>query len=321
VRALWLLLVVLFGACSSTAPTPAKGKIVVAMTIDWEGDDLSKENLDAVDDLRKTLGAVPLTHFVSAAYATKQHAKSTVPAAIAREVRPGDELAVHLHAWQSLARASGLAPKVEPSFLTGTDEVLQLGDGDVGFDTDLDAYDVPALRAMLVESRKELEKVGPVSKSFRAGGYLATPKMLLALGDEGYAVDSSAIDPHRLHDLDDDQWQQRLSQVWPRIDATTQPFYLRAGPVQLLELPIALVVDYASTAELVSVIEVAHAHLVQDPGHDVFVVVAFHLETLSDFSGRLVDAITTVRANSAIAGELMYATVDEAAELARFTLQ
>jgi hypothetical protein len=308
-------------ACSATPPAQPAGKIVVAMTIDWEGDDLSKDNLDAVDDLRKTLGAVPLTHFVSAAYATKQHPVTAVTANIARLVRPGDELAVHLHAWQSLAAASGVTPKISPSFLTGTDDVLQLGDGDVGFDTDLDAYDVPALRAMLVESRHVLEKVGPVSRSFRAGGYLATPKMLLALGDEGYSVDSSAIDPRRLHDLDDDQWQQRLTQVWPRIDATTQPFYLRAGPVQLLELPIAVVVDYASTAELVSTFEVAHAHLVQDPAHDVFVVVAFHLETLSDFAGRLVDAITQLRANPKIAGELMYATVDEAAELARFTLQ
>ena len=86
--------------------------------------------------------------------------------------RPGDELAMHLHAWKSLATAASIEPKLSPSFLTGTDKLLEFEDGDVGFDTDLDAYTGPELRALLRTSRKLLEQTKlPISKSFRAGGY------------------------------------------------------------------------------------------------------------------------------------------------------
>jgi hypothetical protein len=316
----WIAL--LLAACSSSKPPAPVGHIIVVLTVDWEGADLSAENLDAFEDLRAKLGPVPITHFVSAAYATKDHAvEATVDAVLQKTIRSGDELAVHLHAWTSLVRRSGLEPRVEPSFLTGTDTVVDLEDGDHGFDTDLDTYDVPALRAMLRTSRQILERTHlPVSKTFRAGGYLGTPKMLLAIGDEGFAVDSSAIDPHQLSSLDDDAWLHRLAQVWPNVETTTQPFYLPGAATQLVELPITAVIDYVTTPELVARFDSAKTRLDADRAHDVFVVVAFHLETISALAGRLVDAMTTVRARPELARELVYVTAEQAAELARFAL-
>ena len=300
-------------ACSSApAPSPPQGHIVVAITIDWEGAELSAPGLAALAELRTKLGAVPITHFVSAAYLTSDAAARA--ATIASAIRPGDELAMHLHAWRSLAQASGITPRLSPSFLTGTDQLLEIADG--GFDTDLDTYDVAGLRALLRTSRRLLEQTRiPVSRSFRAGGYLATPKVISAIAAEGYTVNSSAIDRHQLDELEDAVLSDRLAGVWPRIEATSQPYVLREP---LLEMPIAAVTDYVEADEIVRMFEAAHARLAAEPSRDVFVVLASHLETADDNAARLGDAITTVRDRRSIADKLLYSTIDQAAELARF---
>lgn len=311
------------GGCSSSGPppAPAKGKVVVALTIDWEGAYLSPEGLDAIDELRKGLGPAPLTHFVSAGYFTKERPDEKAAATIKQMVRPGDELAVHLHAWKSLAKASSLSPKLAPSFLTGTDKLLEFEDGDVGFDTDLDAYGVPELRALLRTSRKLLEGTGvAVSKSFRAGGYLGTPKVLQAIREEGYDVDSSATDYRQLDERKDEVLPKRIKQIWPDVETTTQPWLAdtRGGPV--LEMPIAAFTDYASAAEIAAVFEAAHARLQKEPARDVFVVVGFHQETAEEFAPRLGEAMAKVRGRKELAGELEYVTVAAAAERARRTI-
>src|SRR5215213_3511846 len=68
----------------SPRASAGKGRVVVALTIDWEGAYLSTEGLEALDELRKGLGPVPLTHFVSAAYFTKAEPDTTVTSTIQR---------------------------------------------------------------------------------------------------------------------------------------------------------------------------------------------------------------------------------------------
>jgi len=302
-------------ACSSPAAPPA-GRVVMVLTVDWEGVELSADGFAAIDALRGKLGGVPITHFVSAAYATRA-SRGDLAAAIDRGVHADDELAVHLHGWASLAQAASIAPRVSPSFFTGTDQLLQVVDGDTGFDLDLDAYDVPALRALLKTSRQILETSHhPVSTSFRAGGYLATPKLLLALGAEGIAVDSSAVDPRQLTGLDDDTLAKRLGALWPGVTPATQPFLAHGGALQsIVELPIAAIVDDVPRAELARLLDGARARLRANPGRDVFVVLAFHLETASDFLPQLADVLAKARDDRTI-----FVTADRAAELARFTL-
>jgi len=298
-------LVTLACACSTTPPAASGGKIITAITLDWEGAELAPESFTALAQLRKAIGPAPITHFVSAAYFGKD--KQAGPK-IAAAIQPGDELAVHLHAWRSLAVASGIAPRVSPSFLTGTDEVVEL-EGDAGFDTDLDTYDVPALRALLRTSRKLLEQTHVrVSHSFRAGGYLATPKVLLAARDEGFTVDSSAVDRRALADAKEEELAARLGALWPNVDASTQPVVREPG---LLEMPIAGVTDYVSATDIVQTFERARARLRSQPDRDVFVVLAFHLETAPDYAARLQEALAKV-------GAVQYVTIEEAAELFRF---
>jgi hypothetical protein len=314
-----LAVILAFAGCSSSKR--AKGRIVVAVTVDWEGAYFSPEGLDALDELRKGLGEAPLTHFVSAAYFTKDKPDPRAAVSLAEAVHKGDELAVHLHGWRSLARASGIEPKLSPSFLTGTDKVLELEDGDAGFDTDLDVYSVTELRALIRTSRRLLEQTHlSVSKSFRAGGYLGTPKMIQAIREEGLNVDSSATDYHQLGEQKDAFLSKRIKEVWPSVDATTQPFFVDAPGNQLLEMPITAYADYVSGAGIVGVFDAAHARLQKDPNRDVFVVLGFDQESAQDYAGRIGEALDKIRARKELAGELMFTTVEKAAELARRTV-
>ena len=304
--------------CSSHPPPRARGRIVVAMTMDWEGAEIDADALAALAKFRAGLGDAPMTFFVSAAYFTKATPDPAVIGTLKSVVRPTDELAVHLHAWQSLAKASGIEPKLSPSFLTGTDELLQFPDGDVGFDTDLDAYDVVSLRAMLRTTRRLLEQTHlPVSKSFRAGGYLGTPKVLQAIHDEGFTVDSSATDPREILVDGAEFLSKRLQAVWPKVVTTTQPYVIHAPSGDVLEMPIAAIADYTTPAKIVGVFDALDAQLRAAPDRDVFVVLVFHLETATDYADHVAAALATVRAHGRRADELSFVTMQQAAERAR----
>ena len=302
------------------SPAP-RGRIVVAITIDWEGAYLSPDGLDALDEVRRILGPAPMTHFVSAAYFTKDRPDPKAAATIAQEGRQGDELAVHLHAWRSLARAGGIEPRLSPSFLTGTDKLLEFEDGDLGFDTDLDAYSATDLRVLVRTSRRLLEETHlPVSRTFRAGGYLGTPKVLQAIQAEGFAVDCSATDPRSIEVRKDEVLPRRLQAIWPDVNSTSQPWWIDAPGGPLLEMPIAAFADYATAAQIAAVFEAAHGRLRADPRRDAFVVIGFHQETAQDFAGRLREALDQIRGRREIADELVFTTVEDAAARARRTV-
>jgi hypothetical protein len=293
------------------------GHVVVAVTVDWEGAAFQPESLDALDDLRKALGAVPITHFVSAAYFTKSSPDPQAASYLHEAVHHGDEVAIHLHAWQSLARASGVEPKLFPSFITGTAKVLDFPDGDAGFDTDLDVYSTTELRAMLRTSRRLLEQAQlTVSSSFRAGGYLGTPKVLQAAADEGLVVDSSATDYRQPDQAQDAFLATRIHEVWPKIDTEAQPYAI--GP--LVELPIAATADYVGVAEIEHIFDDALARLSREPSRDVFVVIGLNQETAQDFARRVADAVVYARVRPDLAAKLTFLTIKDAGALARARL-
>lgn len=308
--------------CSSKKSEPkaaATGKLYVAVTIDWEGAYFSGDALDALDALRGKLGAdVPLTHFVCAAYFSKPEVDPDATVHLASAVKDGDELALHLHLWKSLAVASSIEPKLSPSFLTGTDKLIEFPDGDVGFDVDLDAYGVSDLRALVRTSKKLLEPVGiPLSTSFRAGGYLATPKVLQAIRDEGFTTDSSAALGDQFNGPGDKILRQRIKEVWPKATPGMQPFAIATPAGEITEMPIGAVADYVNAGDIADVITRAHEQLVKDRGRNVFVVLAFHQETADEFGSRIFEALQRVRAKPEIAADLSFTTVEKAADLVR----
>jgi len=316
----WLVFVVASASATPACSSPkarASGRIVVAVTVDWEGAAFSPDSLDALDELRKRIAPAPLTHFVSAAYFTKDHPDARAAAYIAEAVHPGDELALHLHAWRSLARAAGLEPKLSPSFVTGTDKLYEFEDGDIGFDTDLDVYGAPELRALIRTSAHLLEQTHvPLATTFRAGGYLGTPKVLEALRLEGFTVDSSATDYRQIDPKQDSFLSRRVKEVWPGLDSASQPYFVDPRR-QLLEMPIAATADYVTAADIVKLVEAARAKLDGDPHRDVFVVIGCNQETAQDFAARIGEAIQQLRGRPAIADRLLLTTVDKAAAMAR----
>ncbi len=110
-------------SCSGSGPGAERGHVVVAITVDWEGAYFSSEGLDALDELRKQTGDAPLTHFASPAYFLKDQPDPKADTLLTETVHAGDELALHLHVWRSLARAAKVEPRLSPSFLTGTDKL------------------------------------------------------------------------------------------------------------------------------------------------------------------------------------------------------
>lgn len=308
-----LLALLALVACGCGEPRPAR--VLIALTIDWEGAYLSPDGLDAYDAMRETFGPrVPFTHFVSAGYFTKADAeRAAVAATLRTSIVAGDELAVHLHAWRSLAKESGVAPRLSPSFLTGSEELLDLQDGDLGFDTDLDVYSVVELRAMIRTSRTLLEQTTlPISRAFRAGGYLGTPKVLQAIYEEGYIIDSSATDYRQL-DEQKGTFPERIHELWPTVDDRTPPYWTQAGVGKIFELPITAIADYADEREIAALLEGALARLAAEPDRDIVVVLGFHQETAHEFGNRLVGAMAKVRGRADV--ELV--TITEAARRVR----
>jgi hypothetical protein len=313
-RAIGVFLSAAVLACSGSDPSQAhetRGHVVVAVTIDWEGAYVTPDGLDALDAVRDEIPGAPITHFVSAGYFTKQPADPAGIDSLRRAVRPGDELAVHLHGWRSLATKAGIEPRLSPSFLSGTDALLDLGDSDAGFDVDLDAYTSTELRILLRTSRQLLATLGsPISKSFRAGGYLGTPRVLQAIRDEGFVVDSSATDAGP---LPEGVFRTRVAEIWPDVAASAQPSRIPLRGGHLVELPIAAIADYMQADKILKLLEDAAARLAHAPQVDVFVVLAFHHETGADFGPELSDALKTARARADLSQQLVFVTIEDMA--------
>ena len=318
------LAVAVLAACRDRAERPApgarppaarSGRLRVAVTVDWEGVALGEEGLAALEHLRAALPGAPFTHFVCPAYLTKDAPIPDAGAILKSAVRAGDEVGVHVHGWRSLARAAGLTPKLAPSFLAADGKLVEFPDGDLGFEVDLEAYDVTELRALVATSRRLLrERAGlTVSAIFRAGGFLATPAVLEAIRAEGIAVDSSAIEARPLEDeLPGAPLPGRLRALWPRIEATSQPYPIatEAGPV--VELPIAGAADYLTASELFDLLARARAALDAQPERDVVLVLVVVQETADDFAPRLEEAFARARKEGALDARTEFVTVSQA---------
>lgn len=293
--------------------------MVVSISVDWEGAYLDEGALAALARFRSENPGVPVTHFICPAYYSKPDAVGAeVTAALRQQVRPGDEVGVHLHAWNTLVQAARVPVRAGRSFLTADGRLMEF-EGDAGFDLDPTIYTVTELRAILATSRRLLEAAGlRVAPVFRVGGWLAAPNILEAARAEGFTVDSSAIDPAWLGDGDGEEEFQllagRLRDVWPKVDRTTQPFLVdtRAGPI--LELP-----DSGGMADQVTMEEMEEhvRRAAQGASRPVFVHLGVHAETADDHAEELSTALGNLRRRKV---PMQFLTVGRAAELARAAL-
>lgn len=298
--------------------TPApRGRVRVAVSVDWEGRDLTRANLDAFAALRDALPGVRITHFLNAAYLTKPAADvAAVTSAHRRVVLAGDELGLHVHGWRTLFRAAGVAFRDRPSFW-GDGFPLQPTADDLGHEVELGAYTVDELRAVVRRSRELLASIGlPIGASFRAGGWMATPEVLQAVRAEGFLVDSSATWGGWHDELAGLRLQRRIPQVWPQVTPSTAPFAIDTPAGPILEMPdTCALADYVTPDEMVAHVRDAAARLARAPERDLFVHVGFHQETAARHGPRLVEALRRVAADRSL--PVVLETLAESARAAR----
>jgi hypothetical protein len=189
--ALWIILPGVPPLASASESLPVK----LILSVDWEGFSLEDHNLNAMKRFRDEHPEIKLVHFLNAAYFTKTGAKAAVIREQIRSVlRPGDELGLHIHAFESLLRASDVPFRDDLSFW-GNSKSKKIK-GDPGHDVPLSLFTVDEVRRMIRTSLQILGANGftPIT-SFRAGGWIATPEVLEALRREGITTDSSAVSP------------------------------------------------------------------------------------------------------------------------------
>ena len=289
-------------------------RVILTVSVDWEGGSLRDTNLAALDALRRELPGVPLTHFLNAAYYTRAGANSEeVTAGIKRGLQPGDELGLHIHPYRSLVEAAGVAFQDGPTFFG---RPLRSSTGDVGHEVELAAYSVDELRKIVQLSRTRLLEAGfAISRSFRAGGWIADGKVLEAIRAEGFEVDSSATDStwHQ-EELADRPILGRIRQLWPAVRHDTQPFVVNTAAGAILEMPdTGALADYVSAEEMSGHVRQALARVQAGGTLPLFVHLGLHQESAARFGSRVSAALAPLRLEK----DLEFTTLEKAAAVAR----
>ncbi len=279
--------------------------IRVVVTVDWEGADLASENLAAIETFRSQFPAVPLVHFLNAAYYTKAGVSAAaVTRSIKRTLRAGDELGLHLHGWKRLFEAAGVTFRTRPTFWGTALTAAECVD-DCGHEVPISAYTRAELRAVLAFSLTKLQQQGfGRATSFRAGGWLASATVRGALLDSGFVYDHSAVPPAPLSDeLVGLPLLASVRGLWNGTTASTQPYQIRAGTGTLIEIvDNGALADYVTASEMVATFDGAVAAYLRDPTRARVVSIGFHQETAADYLPRVRSALRTITARAAAAG-------------------
>jgi hypothetical protein len=274
----------------SNVDEDGRGEVLLMVTVDWEGDDLADDNLDAMAAMRDRFELVPLVHFLNAAYFTKPGANAEdVQRRTARVLRDHDELGLHIHGWKSLFEASGVEFRNSPTFWGGTVPSYRCS-YDCGHDVPISEYAVDELRSVIQLSIDELGAAGfGRAMSFRAGGWMAAPNVREALAAEGLRVDSSAVAAYFLEDeIGDTDLYRWVDALWGGTDSTSQPYPLDG----LTEVPDnGALADYVTADEMYSVYLDAKELLAAEPTEDVVVNIGFHQETAARYLHRVEAAL------------------------------
>lgn len=270
----------------------------LVMSVDWEGEDLNDQNLNAMNSFREQFPQIKLIHFLNAAYYTKPDSiENKVTQKISSVLRPGDELGLHIHAWKSLFEASGVKFKTYPTYWGSP---LAHCEYDCGHEVPLTVYSTNELRKVIRKSQDVLSAHGfGKAKSFRAGGWLASPSVMEALAAEGIEMDSSSVPPvHLQEELRSMSLFRWVQELWSQIKSTSQPFRVQTQKGSLWEVPDnGALADYMNGREMFEVYK-QNLKLAQDQNLDVYIQIGFHQETAQVYLPRVVDALRRIFADA-----------------------
>ncbi|MEK7484164.1 MAG: hypothetical protein AABZ60_07520 [Planctomycetota bacterium] len=292
------------------------GKVIVTISVDWEGRSLSGNNLNAMVGFRKRFKTIPLTHFFNAAYFTRQSSPALLLPRIKRTMEAQDEIGLHIHCWRSLVLGSGVSFLREPTFWGPLYELTEF-QGDLGHEVELDAYELQDIRKIVQNSTKIIQSLGfQVSSSFRCGGWLASPKVLEAIRAEGFLIDSSATD-RRWHQDEISEYliYERMGELWKEVTAETQPFFIETKAGSVLEMPdTGALADYITAEEMNQ--HLAEALKQVTPDTRRFVHLGFHQETAEEYLPRLITTLEQWQSHP----DLYFCTLEKAAQLVKESL-
>jgi hypothetical protein len=278
-----------------------RGAIQLFVTVDWEGRDLTDENLHAMQVLHAQFPDVKVVNFLNAAYYTKQGADADeVTRKIQSALGPDDEKALHIHGWKRLFEAAGVTFKMSPTFW-GTSLYPQQCFDDCGHEVPISEYASGDLRKVVKFSLDTLESHGfGRAKSFRTGGWMARQSVRDAVAAEGLTFEHSAVPVEFLKPkLGSYPVYTWLSDIWQGTTPTSQPYTIAAEAHDLVEVPDnGCLSDYMSADQMVAVYEANKAAWLTDKKKNVVVSIGFHEETAATYLPVLEDALGRIFAEA-----------------------
>ncbi len=279
-------------------------------------------NLIASEELRHRFPELVMTHYAGP-YAFTDSAidesrKAWLTSWLLRQKREyDDEIGLHIHPYCTFVELADIPCLFNP-------EPVIVGPSVDGYETGCYRYDRQQFRALLLVAdsifdRYDIDK--PVS--FRAGGWTADTHTIAALAEAGYLVDASGCNMDRCEELEGSWLGDWLTNRWPAITDTTQPYYPPEGypgsPNEaVLEIPNnGALIDYVDSTEMVEIFE-----SIWDGGPLISPLVfsiGYHPDTWHAYHKRLKGILTYLESHLAKRGKgpVVYATSKEIARIWR----
>ena len=193
------------------------GDVIMTITVDWEGEKLVPGDLQAMKILNQQLNliadkigqAIPLTHFICAAYFTRTDVEGEREK-LAKQIRDSgaiksvDEIGVHVHCWRGLALESGIKDTDIKGVPIGVDpnsqppvfrKGLHIGP-DIGYTVPVGIYSKEQLTSFLQTTINLLKKYLPTSDppvSYRSGMWVTCDVVFDALRQTQLRNEASAF--------------------------------------------------------------------------------------------------------------------------------
>lgn len=164
-----------------------------------------------------------------------------------------DEIGLHIHPYCNFVQTTSVACITNQSTVYATD--------DSGYTIKLAAYGRTDMGVLLQRAAQIFnEQSLGTPKTFRAGGWTADENTLLALDDNGYIADTSALNWKYIEEWQGKELYTWNMTHWSQITDTSQPYYpSKTDPqatqpganINMLEVPDnGVMIDYVSTAQM-----------------------------------------------------------------------
>ncbi len=169
-----------------------------------------------------------------------------------------DEIGLHIHPYCHFVQAAG------QTCVTDQSTVNADGIDTTGYTIKLSAYGREPMGALLQHAATIFNQRGlGTPKTFRAGGWTADINTLLALADNGYVADTSALNWKHIEEWQSYELYTWNMTHWGPIDDTSQPYYpsttdpLTSAPganISMLEVPDnGVMIDYVTTQQMTDI--------------------------------------------------------------------